>query len=148
MIRQRDLIIPYLPGRVDMQEIIKKNQPFTAVSFQFATSQRDTALQLGLSHIIAAGAALGMYFWMKQLHVQEPYMLLIVLATACVVGLLATLNLHYSLYLLELTLSHLAHERFTTNTSVSANKKALLRRWPLASLFVRLQETAQRVQQY
>jgi signal transduction histidine kinase len=131
-----------------MQQTMQRKRQFTTAPLQFATSQRDTAIQLGLSHIIAAGAALGMYFWLNLLHVQQPYTLLITLAIACVIGLGCTLNLQYGLYLLELTLSHLAHDRLTATNDHSDYKKYLMRRWPLVPLFTRLQEAAQLIRQY
>ena len=131
-----------------MQQIMQRKRQSTTVPLQFATSQRDTAIQLSLSHIIAAGTALGLYFWLSLLHVQQPYPLLIALAIACVVGLGCTLNLQYGLYLLELTLSHLAHDRLTATNNQSDAKKYPMRRWPLVPLFTRLQETAQLIRQY
>jgi signal transduction histidine kinase len=131
-----------------MQQTIKRKRQLTTAPLRFATSQRDTAIQLGLSHIIAAGAALGMYFWMNLLRVQQPYSLLIALASACVIGLGCTLNLQYGLYLLELTLSHIAHDHLTANSDHSDYKKYLARRWPLVPLFTRLQEAALLIRQY
>ncbi len=131
-----------------MQQTMKSRRQWTSAPFQFATSQRATALQLSLSHIIAAGAALALYFWMSLLRLQQPYPLLISLAAACVTGLGCTLNLQYGLYLLELTLSHLVHDRLTSATDQENGKKYLARRWPLVPLFMRLQEAAQLIRQY
>jgi signal transduction histidine kinase len=131
-----------------MQEILKRKQEFTASPFQFVTSQRDTAIQLGLSHIIAGGIGLGMNFWMSQVGLPAPYPLVIALGTACVVGLLCTLNLQYSLYLLELALSHLAHDRVATETPSTEDLRTITRRWPLIPLFARLQEVGQRMRHY
>lgn len=111
-------------------------------------SQGNIATQLGVSHILAGGAALGTYAWLTAIKLQQPYPLILALATACIVGLLCTLNLQYSLYLLEITLYRLAHSQPVSNPTNHDYKKYLVWRWPLSSLFLRLQEIEQRIQHY
>lgn len=132
-----------------MQETIKSQQQWPGAELrQFATSQRDTALQLTLSHLGAGLVALGMYFGMEQLRLAQPYPLLLALVAGCLAGLLGTLNLQYGLYLLEITLSHLAHDALTSEMSEDEYQRIVHRRWPLVPLFTRLRETARRVHQY
>ena len=89
-----------------MQNMLHKPEQIDPSRFpQRTTSQGSIATQLGLSYIIAGGAALGVYLWLTQLHLQQPYPLLIAGASVCVVGLLCTLNLQYSLYLLDIASS-------------------------------------------
>jgi signal transduction histidine kinase len=115
---------------------------------QRIASQGSTATQLGVSHILAAGAALGIYAWLTAIKLQQPYPLILALATACIIGLFCTLNLQYSLYLLEITLYRLAHSQPVPNPANHDYKKYLAWRWPLSSLFLRLQDIEQRIQHY
>ncbi len=81
-----------------MQQTIKKHERvFPTTPPQTAAAQGGTAIQLGLSHLIAGAVALGLSFLLAQLRVQQFYALLIALAAASVCGLLCTLNLQYSL---------------------------------------------------
>src|SRR5215831_1281633 len=73
-----------------------------------ASSQRGTAIHLGLSHLLAGTVALGLAVWLTHLHVQSISTLLFALAAAVICGFVCTLPLQYSLYLLELTLARLA----------------------------------------
>lgn len=115
---------------------------------QRTASQGSTATQLGVSHILAGGAALGIYAWLTAIKLQQPYPLILALAAACVVGLLCTLNLQYSLYLLEITLYRLAHSQPVPDPVNHDYKKYLAWRWPLSSLFLRLHEIEQRIRHY
>jgi signal transduction histidine kinase len=132
-----------------MQEIVKKHEQINLpMPPQTVASQSGTAIQLGLSHLIAGAVALGLTFLLAQLRVQPVYTLLIALAAAGICGLLCTLNLQYSLYLLELTLSRLAHGQPRAEMNNHPHRNALVRRWPLGPLFLRLEETEQRIQSY
>jgi len=92
--------------------------------------------------------ALGLFTWLTHLHIALLSTLLIALAGAVVSGFLCTLNLHCSLYLLELTLSRLAHEQFYPARDESNEAPSFVRRWPLGSLFLRAQEVEQRIRRY
>lgn len=132
-----------------MQETIKKNEQILPTTPpQTVASQGGMAIQLGLSHLIAGAVALGLSFLLVQLHVQQFYVLLIALAAAGICGLLCTLNLQYSLYLLELTLSRLAHGLPHSERNNENDRDYFVRRWPLGPLFLRVQETQQRIQHY
>ena len=132
-----------------MQETMQKNEQILPITPpQTAASQGGTAIQLGLSHLIAGAMALGLFFLIAGLHVQQFYALLIALAAAGVCGLLCTLNLQYSLYLLELTLLRLAHGQPRSEMNNDGYRKYFVRRWPLGPLFLRLHEIEQRIQHY
>ena len=113
-----------------------------------ARAQSGTVIHLGLSHLIVGAVALGLSTWLTYL-LRAPLFttLLLALAGAVVSGFLCTLNLQYSLYLLELTLSRLAHEPpLARNESNEASSFA--HHWPLGSLFLRAQEVEQRIRRY
>lgn len=112
-----------------------------------ASSQRGTALHLGLSSLLTSGVALGLFAWLAHLHIPPFSAGLIALAAAAVCGFLCTLNLQYSLYLLELTLSRLAHDRLQLARDESDNLPWLAR-WPLGPLFLRAWEVEQRIRSY
>jgi signal transduction histidine kinase len=132
-----------------MQQIVKKNEQIRPTTPpQTAASRSGMAIQLGLSHLIAGAVALDLSFLMAQLRVQQFYALLIALAAAGIYGLLCTLNLQYSLYLLELTLSRLAHSQPRSEMNTDNSRERFVRRWPLGPLFLCLQETEQRIQHY
>lgn len=109
---------------------------------------RDIAIHLGLSHLIAGAVALGLSAWLAYLHVQPISALLIALAGATLCGFLCTLNLQYGLYLLELTLSHLAHDQLYLIKDENNVVSSFVRRWPLGHLFTRAQEIEQRIWRY
>jgi signal transduction histidine kinase len=132
-----------------MQETIQKDEQIEPSTLPQSTgSQGGTAIQLGLSHLVAGAVALGLSVWLAYLHVQPFSALLIALAAAVICGLLCTLNLQYSLYLLELTLSRLAHGQLHTARDESGSTKFFARRWPLGPLFIHVQEAEQRIQHY
>jgi signal transduction histidine kinase len=132
-----------------MQETLQKQEQIgLSTPPQATASQSGTAIQLGLSHLIAGAVALGLFFLLAQLHVQQPYALLIALAAGSIGGFLCTLNLQYSLYLLELTLSRLAHGQWDSTINNENHREVFVRRWPLGPLFLRLQEIRQRIQHY
>lgn len=110
--------------------------------------QSRTAIHLGLSHLIAGAVALGLSAWLTHLHIQPFTALPIALAGAVLCGFLCTLNLQYSLYLLELALSRLAHDRSRSARDESNNAPSFARRWPLGPLFLLVQEIEQRVRRY
>lgn len=131
-----------------MQQTTRSERVSQRVPLRSATSQGGIAFQLSASHVLAGAVALGIFFWMTQLHLPQPYTLLIALTAAAATGLLCTLNLQYSLYLLELTLVRLAHGLPVPPISEDDYKKIFMRRWPLGPLFLRLQEANQRIQHY
>src|SRR4029077_15103883 len=53
-----------------------------------------------------------------------------------------------SLYLLDLTLSHLIHGQSFPERDIANERIYFIRRWPLGQLFLRLQEIEQRIQHY
>jgi signal transduction histidine kinase len=127
-------------------EVMHRSTP--AGSSQLATSQSSTALQLGASHILASLVALALFFWLDRLHLSQPYPLLLALAAACLIGLLATGNLQYTLYMLELALTRFARGQSLERANDHDTKNLFSRRWPLSSLFLRLQEANQRIERY
>ncbi len=132
-----------------MQKTIPKNEQVLPITPpQTASAQGGTALQLGLSHLIAGAVALGLFVWQAQFHVQQPYILLIALAAAGLCGLLCTLNLQRSLYLLESILSRLAHSQPSAGRDNHNYRNHIGRRWPLGPLFLHLWETEQRIEHY
>jgi signal transduction histidine kinase len=136
-----------------MQETLQKHeQILPSTPPQIAGSQGSTAIQLGLSHLVAGAVALGLSALLAQLHIQQFYALLIALAAAAICGLLCTLNLQYSLYLLELVLSRLAYGQsrleMRNKDGNKDDRNYFVRRWPLGPLFLRLQGTEQRIQHY
>jgi signal transduction histidine kinase len=132
-----------------MQQTRKKHEQIDPTTPpQPATSQGGTAIQLGLSHLTASAVALGLSFLLAHLRVQQFYALSLALAAAGVCGLLCTLNLQYSLSLLELTLSRLAHDQPRAERNTATSREDVVRRWPLGPLFLRVQETEQRLQHY
>ncbi|GCE20867.1 sensor histidine kinase [Dictyobacter kobayashii] len=96
---------------------------------------------------MTSAVALGFFSWLAHLRVPLFSAGLIALATAVVCGFLCTLNLQYSLYLLELTLSRLAHDRLHL-TGDERDNLPWLARWPLGHLFLRAREVEQRIQRY
>ncbi len=118
-----------------------------ALVLDTASSPRGTALQLGLSYLLTSAVALGLFAWLAHLHVPLFSAWVISLAAAAICGFLCTLNLQYSLYLLELTLSRLAHDRLHLAHDES-DTLPLLARWPLGPLFLRAWEVEQRIRRY
>lgn len=131
-----------------MQERVQHEQAVTTAPSQDTATPGAIAVQLGLSHLIAGGVALGVYFWMIYLRLQNPYPLLIALITACVTGLFCTLNLQYGLYLFGLSLARLARGMPGERIDENGYKKPFVRLWPLSVLFQRLEEAAQSVRRY
>jgi len=119
-----------------------------ATPLDTASSQGGTAIHLSLSHLIAGVVAVGLSAWLAHQHVQPFPTLLVALAAAALCGFLCTLNLQYSLYLLELTLSRLAHEQLHSTRDESNEAPSFTRRFPIGPLFLRAQEIEQRVQRY
>ncbi|GCE10187.1 sensor histidine kinase [Tengunoibacter tsumagoiensis] len=113
-----------------------------------ATSQGGVALQLFLSHLLAGGFVLIVCFSVHQISFLHPYSFFIALAGAGVVGVLATSNVQYSLYLLEVTLGQLSRNQQTLTNSSDDTRKTFVRRWPLGPLFLRLDATDRRMQRY
>ncbi len=111
-------------------------------------SQRNTAIHLGLSYLIAGAAALGLSAWLAHLHVPPFPALLIALVGAVLCGFICTLNLQYSLYMLELTLSRLAQDHPHPGHDESNDTPSFACRWSLGPLFLRAQEIEQRVRRY
>jgi signal transduction histidine kinase len=110
--------------------------------------QSVTAIHLGLSHLIAGAVVLGLSAYLAHLRVPPFSAVLVALAAAAICGFLCTLNLQYSLYLLELTLSRLAHDQLHPARDESNDPPSFARRWPLGPLFLRAQEIEQRVRRY
>lgn len=113
-----------------------------------ASSQGGTAIYLSLSHLMAGAVAVGLSAWLAQQHVQPFPALLVALAAAAICGFLGTVPLQYSLYLLELTLSRLAHEPFHSTRDESNEAPSFTWRFPLGPLFQTTQEIEQRVRRY
>lgn len=113
-----------------------------------ASSQGGTAIYLSLSHLIAGAVAVGLSAWLAQQHVQPFPALLVALALASICGFLGTVPLQYSLYLLELTLSRLAHAPFHSTRDEGNEAPSFTWRFPLGSLFQATQEIEQRVRRY
>jgi len=113
-----------------------------------ASSQGGTAIHLSLSHLLAGAVAVGLSAELSQQHVQPLPALLVALALASICGFLCTLNLQYSLYLLELTLSRLAHAPFHSTRDESHEAPSFARRFPIGPLFLRAQEIEQRIRRY
>ncbi|HEU5383394.1 MAG TPA: sensor histidine kinase [Ktedonobacteraceae bacterium] len=112
-----------------------------------ASSQRSTALHLGLSYLLTSAVALGLFAWSSHLRVPpfSAWVISLVAAAAC--GFLCTLHLQYSLYLLELTLSRLTHD-WLHLVGDERDDLPWLARWPLGPLFLRAREVEQRIQRY
>lgn len=119
----------------------------SATALNMASSQRGTALHLGLSYLLTGGVALGLFAWLAHLHIPPFSAALIALVAAAVCGFLCTLNLQYNLSLLELTLSHLAHDRLYLSRDES-DHLPWLARWPLGPLFLHIWEVERRIQHY
>lgn len=119
----------------------------SATALDAASSQGGTALHLGLSSLLTSATALGFFAWLAHLRVPPFSAGLVALTAAAVCGFLCTLNLQCSLYLLELTLSRLAHDRLHLVGDESDNLPWLAR-WPLGPLFRRVREVEQRIQRY
>lgn len=128
-----------------MQETVKNRRILPGRPLQNVASQMGTAIQLGVSHGIAGGVALGSLYWITQLRLPLIYALIIALMAACLAGLLSTLNIQYGLYLLGLTLSRLARGVSVTNTGERDTRNYFLLRWPLGLLFQNLQKTEWRL---
>lgn len=111
-------------------------------------AQRGVTIQLILSYLVVGAVALSLSAWLEQLHVLPFTAWLIALAIATLCGLLCTLNLQYSLYLLELALARLAHDQPLSKQNEQHTTLSFVRRWPLGSLFLSVQEIERRVQHY
>jgi signal transduction histidine kinase len=111
------------------------------ISLRANTAQVATASQLFLSHIIAGGAAVGLFCWLTQSGLSLTQLVTIALLGAGIVGLLLALNLLYNLQLLELVL-----DRFTQGQPIEITDT--LRRWPLTSLFLQLQRLGEHIKVY
>ena len=132
-----------------MQETIDQHEYRNPAPLPHTTGlQSGTALYLGLSHLIASAVALGLFIWLAHPHIQPLVAGLIALIGATICGFLCTLNLQYSLYLLDLTLSRLAQSQFHSAHNESNEPFPFVRRFPLGSLFLRVQEIEQRVRRY
>lgn len=112
-----------------------------------ASSQRSTALHLGLSFLLTSAVALGLFAWSAHLRVPpfSTWAISLVAAAAC--GFLCTLHLQYSLFLLEMKLSRLAHNRLQLGGD-EREDHLWLTRWPLGPLFLRVREVEQRIRRY
>ena len=119
-----------------------------AIPVDTASSQGGTAIHLSLSHLVAGAVAVGLSAWLAQQHVQPLPALLVALALASICGFLCTLNLQYSLYLLELTLSRLARAPFHSTRDESHEAPSFVRRFPIGPLFLHAQEIEQRIRRY
>ncbi len=119
-----------------------------ATSLDTTGSQSGTAIHLGLSHLIAGAAALGLSIWLAHLHVPPFSALLVALTGAVICGFLLTLPFQYSLYLLELALSRLTQDQLHSARDESNDAPSFARRWPLGPLFKRVQKIEQRVRRY
>lgn len=118
-----------------------------ATPLNTAGSQRGMAIYLGLSHLLAGAVALSLFAWLLHLHIQLFSAGLVSLAAAVVCGFLWTLNLQYSFYLLELTLSRFAHDQLHP-TRGEIDDLPLLVRWPLGPVFLRAREVEHRIRRY
>jgi signal transduction histidine kinase len=132
-----------------MQETRRQHEDSHLVTpLDTACSQGGTAIHLSLSHLMAGAVAVGLSVWLAHQHVPPFPALLVALAAAAICGFLCTLTLQYSLYLLELTLSRLAHESFHSTRDESNEAPSFTRRFPLGPLFLRAHEIEQRVRRY
>ena len=98
-----------------------------------------TSLQLFLSHLIAGGAALGIYLALPHAGLSVLEQLLVAIGVGGVVGVLLTLNITYGLYILELTLARFAQ-------GFAVEKVAPAWRWPLHALFLQINAINERIQ--
>jgi signal transduction histidine kinase len=114
----------------------QKISPQAGIGAPFATM-----CQLFLSHLIAGGAALGTFYWLTSMGLPFHQSLSIALVVSGVLGLLLSLNLLYSLQLLELILT-----RFAQALPVEVTGTAW--RWPFTSLFTQLDRLSGRIQTY
>lgn len=132
-----------------MQETRHQHEySYLATPVDTASSQGGTAIYLSLSASLAGAVAVGLFAELSQQHVQPLPALLVVLAAAAICGFLCTVPLQYSLYLLELTLSRLAHAPFHATREESVDPPSFTRRFPLGPLFQATQEIEQRVRRY
>ncbi len=130
-----------------MQETRPKHEHLSPLMpSHMAGSPRGTAIQLGLSHLIAGVVALSLSFWLAHLRIQQSYALLIAIAAASLCGLLCTLNLQYSLSLLELALSRLARGQPQGERDEGNGMDWFVHRWPLGPLFRSVHEVEQRLE--
>ncbi len=100
-----------------------------------------TMCQLFLSHLIASGAALGIFYWLARMGLPSSQALSIALVVGGMLGLLLTLNLLYNLQLLELILARFAQ-------ALPIEVGSTFWRWPFASLFMQLSRLSERIQSY
>ncbi len=98
-----------------------------------------TSLQLFLSHLIAGGAALGIFFALPHASLPVLEQFLVASGAGAVVGVLLTLNITYGLYMLGLTLARFAQ-------GFAVEKVAPAWRWPLHALFLQINAINERIQ--
>lgn len=98
-----------------------------------------TSLQLFLSHLIAGGAALDIFFALPHASLPVLEQFLVASGAGAVIGVLLTLNITYGLYILGLTLARFAQ-------GFAVEKVAPAWRWPLHALFLQINAINERIQ--
>ncbi|MBV9615654.1 MAG: sensor histidine kinase, partial [Ktedonobacteraceae bacterium] len=96
------------------------------------------AAQLACSFLIAGGAGLIMFCWLNSFGLTQVLVVILALACSLGAGLLATANIPYGLFLLRLTLTHLAEGK-----PISVPQSLWL--WPLGTLFRSLAQAKLRI---
>jgi signal transduction histidine kinase len=86
------------------------------------------AVSLACSFAIAGGAGLFVFYWLNTLGIIQVFAVILALVCSVGIGLLATANIQYGMFLLHLTLARLADGR---PTSVPQSHWL----WPLSALF-------------
>ena len=103
------------------------------------TVQIGTSLQLFLSHLVAGGVALGVFFALSHAGLHAPEQFIVAIGVGALVGVLLTLNITYGLYIIELTMARFA-QGFAVEKMVAAW------RWPLHTLFRQINAVSERIQ--
>lgn len=103
--------------------------------------QWSMALQLFISHCIAAVAAFGTYAALSNMGMRQSTVMWLCVLLGGVLGLLLTANMQYGLYLL-----HLALSRFAQGETVEQLNTT--RRWPFAALFSTLNDVSRQIHSY
>lgn len=112
------------------------------ISPRSGTAQVATASQLFLSHIIASGVAITLFYWLAQSGLSPLQLVTVALIGGGIMELLLTFNILYNLQLLELLL-----DRFTRQAQPTEIVNTLWR-WPLTSLFKQLHLLNERIKTY
>ncbi len=103
-----------------------------------AEASTGIAAQLACSSLLAGGAGLSMFCWLNSLGLARILVVVLALSCSAGVGLLATANIQYGVFLLHLTLRRLAEGR-----PLSVPQASWL--WPLGALFRTLAQANLRI---